>query len=256
MRCRKMALSSTSDSYSSMSLRHLLHELAALLDPAVRQVVAHAAEAEVVEHHARAAELLEQVEDDLAVAEHVEDHRRAQRREVGGERADGDEVAGDAHELADDDADELRPPRRPDAHELLDRHHVAPLAVHAGEVLGAVDDRDVLEVGALLGELLLAAVQVADHRDDVLDELAVQRDHQAQHAVRGRVLRPHVDDDLVEGEALDVRALAARRRLFDAAQRELHGLVGLGRVELVKHAGGSRSGRRSPCAAGGRRSRP
>ena len=178
--------------------REHLEEVAALRGPAVGQVVAHAAEAVVVEHHARAGELLHEVEDDLAVAEHVEDHGGAQRREVGGERADRDQVAGDAHELAGDDADELRPPRDLDAGELLDRHDVGPLAVDAGEVLGAVDDRDVLEVGALLGQLLLAAVQVADDRDDVLDELAVEGDDEAQHAVRAGVLRPHVDDDLVE----------------------------------------------------------
>ena len=233
-----------------------LEELAALLDPAVGQVVAHAAEAVVVEHHARARELFHEVEDELAVAEHVEDHGRAQRREVGGEGADRHQVAGDAHELAGDDADELRPPRDLHAGELLDRHDVGPLAVDAGEVLGAVDDRDVLEVGAPLGELLLAAVQVADDRDDVLDELAVEGDDQAQHAVRAGVLRPHVDDDLVELEAVDVGALAARRRFLDAAQRELHGLVRLRSLELVIHAGGSPRGRRSLCAAGGRRSRP
>ena len=55
-RCRKMALSSTSASYSCDHLGQARQEVAALLDPAVGQVVAHAAEAEVVEHHARAAE--------------------------------------------------------------------------------------------------------------------------------------------------------------------------------------------------------
>ena len=53
-----------------------------------------------------------------------------------------------------------------------------------------------------------------------------------------------------------VGALAAGMRLVDAAQGELHGLVGLGCDELVRHAGGSRRGRRSPCAADARRSRP
>ena len=236
--------------------REQLEELAALVDPAVGQVVTHAAEAVVVEHHARARELLHEVEDELAVAEHVEDHGRAERREVGGEGADRHQVAGDAHELAGDDADELRPPRDLHAGELLDRHDVGPLAVDAGEVLGAVHDRDVLEVGALLGQFLLAAMQVADDRDDVLDELAVEGDDQAQHAVRAGMLRPHVDDDLVEREAVDVGALAARRRFFDAAQGQLHGLVRLRSLELVIHAGGSPRGRRSLCATGGRRSRP
>jgi hypothetical protein len=181
---------------------------------------------------------------------------RAQRRQVGGERADGDLVAGDAVELGHEDADELRAPRGPDPGELLDRHDVAPLAVHPGDVLGTVDDRDVLEVGALLRELLFAAMQVADDGDDVLDELSVERDDQAQHAVRAGVLRPHVDDHFVEGETLDVGAFAAGRGLLDAPQSELDRLVGFGRGELVRHAGGSPRDRRSPCAAGARRSRP
>ena len=255
-RCRKMALSLHQRLVLVDELRQAFHEVAALLDPAVGQVVAQPAEAEVVEHHARAADLLEEVEDVLAVAEHVEDHGGAERRQVGGEGADGDLVAGDAVELGHDDADELRAPRRADAGELLDGHHVAPLAVHAGHVLGAVDDGDVLVVRALLGELLFAAVQVADDGDDVLDELPVERDDQAQHAVRAGMLRPHVDDHFVEGQALDVGAFAAGRGLLDAPQRELDGLVGLGRGELVKHAGGSPRSRRSLCAAGARRSRP
>ncbi len=193
--------------------------------------------------------LFEKIEDALTVVEHVEDHRRAERREVGDEGTDRDLVAGDAHELAGDDANELGAPRRHDAGELLDRQHVRPLAVHAGDVLGAVDDGDVLVVRAPLGELLLGAVQVADDRDDVFDELAVEGDDEAQHAVGRRVLRPHVDDHLVELEALEVGALAGGGRLFDAPERELHGLVGLGCHELVRHADGSRRGRRSPCAA-------
>ena len=235
--------------------RHLGHELAALLDPAVGQVVAHAAEAEVVEHHARAADRLEQVEDLLAVAERVEDQGRAQGREVGGERADADLVAGDAVELGHDHADDFGAARGPDAGELLDRHDVAPLAVHAGDVLGAVDDRDVLVVGALLGDLLFAAMQVADHRDDVFDELAVEGDDEAQHAVRRGMLRPHVDDDLVEAQARHLAAPACRLGRGDAPQSQGHGFVGGRYGEGLRHAGGSRRSRRSLCAAGGRPSR-
>ena len=44
-------------------LGQALHEVAAFLDPAVGQVVAQAAEAEVIEHHARTADLFEEVED-------------------------------------------------------------------------------------------------------------------------------------------------------------------------------------------------
>src|SRR5690606_1228698 len=50
------------------------------------------------------------------------------------------------------------------------------------------------------------------------DGLAVDLEHEAEHAVRGRVLRPHVDDDALlaergrrDGALGDVRPVAARR---------------------------------------------
>jgi hypothetical protein len=46
--------------------------------------------------------------------------------------------------------------------------------------------------GLALGQLLGGAVQQADVRVGPLDDLAVQLQHQAQHAVRRRVLRAEV----------------------------------------------------------------
>ena len=48
---------------------------------------------------------------------------------------------------------------------------------------------------------------------------------------------------------LDVGALAAGGGFVDAPQGELDGLVGGACGELIRHAGGSRRGRRSLCAA-------
>ena len=44
----------------------------------------------------------------------------------------------------------------------------------------------------VLGELLGRPVQQADVRVGALDDFAVQLEHQAQHAVRRRMLRPEV----------------------------------------------------------------
>ena len=44
----------------------------------------------------------------------------------------------------------------------------------------------------MLGQLLGGAVQQADVRIGALDHLAVQFQHQAQHAVRGGVLRAKI----------------------------------------------------------------
>ncbi len=60
-------------------------------------------------------------------------------------------------------------------------------------VIEAVEVRQRLQVGLVLDQLLGAAVEQADVRIDPLDDLAVELHHQAQHAVRGRVLRAEVD---------------------------------------------------------------
>jgi hypothetical protein len=49
----------------------------------------------------------------------------------------------------------------------------------------------------VLGDLLVAAVQVADLRIGLGDGFAVEFEHQAQHAVGRRVGRPHVEDHLL-----------------------------------------------------------
>src|SRR3546814_16522741 len=58
------------------------------------------------------------------------------------------------------------------------------LAVHIGQRL---------EVGLVFAELLGAAVKEADVRVDALNDLAVELEDEAQHAVRGGVLRAEVD---------------------------------------------------------------
>ena len=60
--------------------------------------------------------------------------------------------------------------------------------VHAGDVGPA------LQVRELLALLLHAGVQVADDRLAAQHGLALQLEHEPQHAVRAGVLRPHVDD--------------------------------------------------------------
>jgi len=44
----------------------------------------------------------------------------------------------------------------------------------------------------VLGDLFIAAMQVAHHRISLGDDLTVQLQHQAQHAVRGGMGRAHV----------------------------------------------------------------
>ena len=61
------------------------------------------------------------------------------------------------------------------------------------QVVHPLDERDDLLPLLLLGRLLDAGVEVADGRRDREDRLAVELQHQPQHAVRAGVLGPHVD---------------------------------------------------------------
>ena len=67
------------------------------------------------------------------------------------------------------------------------------LLVHRRDVVEPVEVADGLQVGLVLDQLLGAAMQEADVGIDALHDLAVELQHQAQHAVGGRMLRPEVD---------------------------------------------------------------
>ena len=92
----------------------------------------------------------------------------------------------------------------------VDERH---LVGEAREPVDAVDQRRDLRVGAELGELLVAAVHVADDRVGRDHALAVEAHDEAQRAVRRRVLRPEVEDH-VAGVELDVHL-----RVGEVAQR-------------------------------------
>ena len=113
------------------------------------------------------------------------------------------------------------------------------LLVHRRDIVEPVEIGHVLQIGARLHQLLGAAMQQADMRIDALDHLAVEFEHEAQHAVRGRMLRAEVDREVAEvlfghASAYALRLLVARqRRALPGAQEielaeflvEPHGLV-------------------------------
>jgi hypothetical protein len=87
-----------------------------------------------------------------------------------------------------------------------------PLAEQRRDVLERVDLADRLVVVRVLDQLLDAAVEVAEDRVDVDDALAVELEDDAEHAVRRRVLRAHVQEHLAVAERVELRlALGARR---------------------------------------------
>ncbi len=78
--------------------------------------------------------------------------------------------------------------------QFLHRQAVAQVVGKRRQVIHAVGEGDRLLVVLDLELLLDAGVQVADIGLALDHGFAVELEHQAQHAVRGRVLRPHVED--------------------------------------------------------------
>ena len=174
---------------------HDLAELEDLLVPARRHLQRQPADAHRVVGQARAAELLEQIENQLALAERVEEHRH--RADVHRVRAEPQAVAGNPLQLAEDRPHVARAPRHLDRHQLLDRLAVADVVGRRRDVVHAVGEQDDLRPVAVLAQLLDAAVQIADHDVGVDDLLAIEPQHDPQHAVRAGMLRAHVDHELV-----------------------------------------------------------
>ena len=95
--------------------------------------------------------------------------------------------------------------------QVLDREHVGVLLRHRRDVVEAIEVADALDVGPVLDQLLGAAMEQADVRVGALDDLAVELEHEAQHAVRRRVLRPEVHRVVLQRD-VGHRALAVSRR--------------------------------------------
>ena len=187
-----MRLLVSSSSYSSTLGTNMSQKSRDVLLEAVVRLVEQAADAEGVRGEPRAAVLLENLERFFALAQAVE-HRR-DGADIERVRAQPQQVAGDAVQLREDHADALRARRRFHVQQLLHRQAVAQSVGDRRHVVHAVHVGIELRVGAVLGDLLHAAVQVADDALGPQDLLAVQLEDDAQHPVRGGVLRAHVED--------------------------------------------------------------
>ena len=166
-------------------------------------------------------------------------------------------------------ADELAAARHRDAEQLLDRQREGVLLVHRRDVVEPVEIGDRLQVGLVLDQLLGAAVEQADMRIDALDDLAVELQHEAQHAVRRRMLRPEVDGEGADvgfshgycfafsSPGSDVFGAFPRRQEIEVAEflRELHRLVDDALAARRRSAPRRSRSAGSPCAADGPRSR-
>ena len=85
-----------------------------------------------------------------------------------------------------------------DARQFLDGQHIAVFVAHHGDVVEAVHVADALVVRLGLGQFLGGPVQQPYVGVGVTHHLAVELEHQAQDAVRRRVLGPEIQGVVVE----------------------------------------------------------
>ena len=199
----------------------------------------HAADAEISRVHARARGALVEHHQLLALLEAPQ--RRGQRADVHRLRGDVEEVRQQPPDLAIEHADQLRAARHLQPEQLLRREAEGVLLVHRRDIVEPVEIRDRLQIGLVLDQLLGAAMQQADMRIDALDHLAVELQHEAQHAVRRRMLRPEVDGEVARAERSSaIMHLAPTRRLsqplgIEAIPGDIarHGGVSVGEVVIA-----------------------
>jgi hypothetical protein len=176
----------------SVSSADELHQTEHVAAPAIGQIRGDTAGPDVVVVHPQAGDLLEEPQDLFALAPAVEHHRHGPDVHAVGRQEQ--QVRRDPVELGHEHADPDRPLGHLDLEELLDGEGERQLGEQRRGVVHAGDVGAALHVGQLLTRPLHAGVQVADDGLGAQDGLAPELHHEAQHPVRGRVLRPHVDE--------------------------------------------------------------
>ena len=106
-------------------------------------------------------------------------------------------MADDPLHFGDDGAQVFGAIRHRDVHELFNRTAVGEVVVHGTHVVEPVRVRNELMVGAFLGELFDSAVQETHDGRGFNETLAFQFQNHLQHAVRARMLRSHVEQQLL-----------------------------------------------------------
>ena len=149
------------------------------------QVADLSADAGVARGESGPGQELAEVVDLLALSEGVEED--GDRPDVHGAGPETEEVGRDAGHLAADDADRLASGREFPTHQFFDSQGVGDVVGEGGEVVESVRVGDELVVLHVLGDLLVAAMQVADHRLGLHDQLAVEVEDDLEDPVRGGV---------------------------------------------------------------------
>ena len=161
----------------------------------VGQIAINAARTVVSRVHARARNRLIAVHQVFALAEAIQEHGHG--ADIQPMRAQPHQVIQYPGNLVEHDADILSAQRRPHTEQFLDRQHVAVLVAHHGHVVEPIHVADALIERLAFGQLLGTPMQQADMRIRALNDFAVHLQHQAQHAVGRRMLRPEIHREIL-----------------------------------------------------------
>ena len=140
--------------------------------------------------HTRAGHGLVTIQQILAFPEGVEEYCHG--ADIEGVSADPQQVVEDTGHLIEHDADILGPYRRLQAEEFFDGQHITVLVTHHGDVIEPVHVTDALVIRFIFSEFFGCAMQQTDVRIGAFDHLAVQFQHQPQHAMGGGMLWPEI----------------------------------------------------------------
>ena len=162
------------------------------IQPVGGRLEGQAAGTEKAGHHSLARQIFENLQDFFALAKGIkEDGHRAQ---VDGMRAQPNQVRSAARQFRQQHADVLRALRNFHAQNLLHRQAVAQIIRKRRQIIDAVGQGHNLRIGFRLAGFLDAGVQIPNHRLGLDHDFAVHLQNHAQHPVRRRVLRAHIED--------------------------------------------------------------
>src|SRR6266446_310503 len=160
--------------------------------------VLQAADAKRVGGQARPAVFLKNLQNFFAFAEAIKERRK--RANIQSMGTEPQEVAGNSLQLRQDRSNHARSRRSFHDQQFFHCLAISQAAADGGNVVHAVDVGRKLLIGAVLRDFLDAPVQIPNDALGADYALAIELELDTQHAVGGRMLRSHVDDQFVRAQ--------------------------------------------------------
>ena len=170
--------------------RERLDECLDAIEQIQRRLHCQPTDAEVAGHHSLTGHRLKNAQNVFTFPEGIE--KNGERTNVHGVRAKPDQVRIQTRQFRQQHANPHGSLGNLQLQQFFDRQAVAEIVGHGAEIVHAIRQRDNLLIKLRLAGFFDAGMQIADFRVQANDNFAVDLKDQAQHTVRGRMLRAHV----------------------------------------------------------------